>query len=35
MVDGCSRFGAFRRVIVPVMGPGLVTAGVFTFLVAF
>nr|WP_240897892.1 carbohydrate ABC transporter permease [Kineococcus vitellinus] len=35
MVDGCSRLGAFRRVIVPVMGPGLVTAGVFTFLVAF
>ncbi|MFT2690388.1 carbohydrate ABC transporter permease [Clavibacter zhangzhiyongii] len=35
MIDGCSRFGAFRRVIVPLMGPGLVTAGVFTLLVAF
>jgi multiple sugar transport system permease protein len=35
MIDGCSRFGAFRRVIIPVMGPGLVTAGVFTLLLAF
>ncbi|MFI6423560.1 carbohydrate ABC transporter permease [Promicromonospora sp. NPDC050880] len=35
MIDGCSRFTAFTRVILPVMGPGLVTAGVFTFLIAF
>jgi multiple sugar transport system permease protein len=35
MIDGCSRFGAFRRVIIPLMGPGLVTAGVFTMLLAF
>ncbi|MFC5931747.1 carbohydrate ABC transporter permease [Cryobacterium melibiosiphilum] len=35
MIDGCSHFGAFRRVIIPLMGPGLVTAGVFTLLVAF
>ncbi|MCU1405851.1 MAG: hypothetical protein JWQ43_2154 [Glaciihabitans sp.] len=35
MIDGCSRFGAFRRVIIPLMGPGLVTAGVFTLLLAF
>jgi ABC-type glycerol-3-phosphate transport system permease component len=35
MIDGCSRFTAFTRVILPIMGPGLVTAGVFTFLIAF
>ncbi len=35
MVDGCSRFQAFRRIILPLVGPGLVTAGVFTFLLAY
>lgn len=35
MVDGCTRFGTFRRIILPLMGPGLVTAGIFTFLFAF
>lgn len=35
MVDGCSRMGAFRRVIVPVMWPGIVTAGLFSFLLAY
>lgn len=35
MIDGCSRWGAFRRVILPVMGPGLVTASMLTFLLAF
>jgi len=35
MVDGCTRIGAFRRVILPVAGPGLVTAAVFTFLLAY
>ena len=35
MVDGCSRLGAFRRVVLPLMGPGLVTAGMFTLLLAF
>lgn len=35
MVDGCSRFGAFRRVIVPVMWPGIITAGLFSFLLAY
>ncbi|MET3706865.1 carbohydrate ABC transporter permease [Arthrobacter sp. UYEF6] len=33
-IDGCSRFGAFRRVIMPLAGPGLITAGIFTFLLA-
>ena len=35
MVDGCSRLQAFRRVIVPVMWPGVVTTGLFTFLLAY
>lgn len=35
MVDGCSRFQAFRRVIMPVMWPGLVTTGLFAFLLAY
>lgn len=35
MVDGCGRFEAFRRVIVPVMWPGIITAGLFSFLLAY
>ena len=35
MVDGCTRFGAFRRVIVPVMWPGVITTGLFSFLLAY
>ncbi len=35
MVDGCSRFQAFRRVIIPVMWPGIVTTGLFSFLLAY
>jgi multiple sugar transport system permease protein len=34
-VDGCSHFGAFRRVIMPVMWPGVVTTGLFSFLLAY
>ena len=35
LVDGCSRFQAFRRVIIPVMWPGVVTTGLFSFLLAY
>ncbi len=35
LVDGCSRFQAFRNVIVPVMWPGIVTTGLFSFLLAY
>ena len=35
LVDGCSRFQAFKRVIVPVMWPGIVTTGLFSFLLAY
>lgn len=31
MVDGCSRFGALFRVLVPVMTPGIVAAFIFNF----
>jgi multiple sugar transport system permease protein len=31
-LDGCSEFQIFRRVILPLMKPGLVVLGVFTFM---
>ena len=34
-VDGCTRFQAFRHAIVPVMWPGIVTTGLFSFLLAY
>lgn len=34
-VDGCSHFGAFVRVIMPVMWPGVITTGLFSFLLAY
>jgi len=35
MVDGCTRFQAFRYVIVPIMWPGVITSGIFTLLLAY
>lgn len=35
MIDGCTRFQAFRRVIVPVMWPGVITTGLFSFLLGY
>jgi len=35
MIDGCSRFGAFRRVTFPLLAPGLVATGVFGFIQAW
>nr|WP_308917650.1 carbohydrate ABC transporter permease [Jannaschia sp. LMIT008] len=35
MVDGCSQFQAFRLVIIPVMWPGVITTGLFSFLLAY
>ncbi len=35
MVDGCTRWGAFRRVILPLAMPGAITAGLFTLLLAY
>ena len=31
MVDGCTRFGAFFRIVLPISLPGLVSAGLFAF----
>jgi N,N'-diacetylchitobiose transport system permease protein len=35
MMDGCSRAGAFFRVTLPLMAPGLVATGVFGFIQAW
>ncbi|SEW35522.1 carbohydrate ABC transporter membrane protein 2, CUT1 family [Aliiroseovarius sediminilitoris] len=34
-VDGCNHFQAFRRVIMPVMWPGVITTGLFSFLLGY
>ncbi|MDL2398941.1 carbohydrate ABC transporter permease [Rhizobium mayense] len=31
MIDGCSRFGALRRVVLPLALPGLLSVSVFSF----
>lgn len=35
IIDGCSRFGAFIRVILPVARVGLIATGVYIFLMAW
>lgn len=35
VIDGCTPFQVFRYIIVPVMWPGVLTAGVFSFLLAY
>ena len=35
MVDGCSRLGAFIRVVLPLTLPGIVTVAIFTFLLSW
>jgi multiple sugar transport system permease protein len=35
MIDGCSPFGAFRRIVLPLVRPGVVVAGALTFLTAW
>lgn len=34
-IDGCSRLGTLVRVILPISGPGLVSTGIFVFLMAW
>jgi N,N'-diacetylchitobiose transport system permease protein len=34
-VDGASRFGAFMRVTLPLVAPGLVATGIFAFILAW
>ena len=35
MIDGASRFTAFRKVIVPMVWPGIVSTSLFTLLLAY
>lgn len=35
MVDGCSQFGAFIKVVLPLSAPGLITVGIFSFLLSW
>ena len=35
MVDGCTRMGAFIRVLVPLIAPGLVATSIFAFVQAW
>jgi N,N'-diacetylchitobiose transport system permease protein len=35
MVDGCTRFGAFVRILLPLIAPGLVATSVFAFVQAW
>lgn len=34
-IDGCNRFSAFMRVLIPVAKPGIIVCGVFSFLYAW
>ncbi len=35
LIDGCSRFGAFWRVVLPLARPGLVAAAIFALVLAW
>jgi N,N'-diacetylchitobiose transport system permease protein len=35
MVDGCTRFGAFMRILLPLIAPGLVATSIFAFVQAW
>lgn len=35
MVDGCSRAGAFVRVVLPLSAPGIITVAIFAFLLSW
>jgi multiple sugar transport system permease protein len=35
LVDGCSRFGVFFRVVLPISAPGMVATIIFAFLLAW
>jgi multiple sugar transport system permease protein len=34
-IDGCSRYGAFWRVVLPLAMPGIVASAIFSFLLAW
>lgn len=35
MVDGCSQMGAFRRVVLPLLAPGLVATAIYALMTAW
>src|SRR5436190_1743040 len=35
VIDGCSRFGAFVRIVLPLAAPGIVATATFVFLLAW
>lgn len=35
LIDGCSRWTAFIRVVIPLVGPGLAASGIFAFLTSW
>ncbi|WP_047462016.1 carbohydrate ABC transporter permease [Rhizobium rhizogenes] len=35
LIDGCSHFGAFFKVVLPLSGPGLAAVSIFAFLLAY
>jgi multiple sugar transport system permease protein len=35
MVDGCTRLGAFLRIVLPLSLPGLITVAIFSFLLSW
>lgn len=35
MLDGCSRMGAFFRIIVPISAPGLISTFIFSIILAW
>ena len=35
LIDGCTRLGAMRRVLLPLAAPGMVAAAIFTFTLAW
>lgn len=35
MLDGCTRFQAVTKILMPITAPGLVTSGLFAFIVAW
>jgi ABC-type glycerol-3-phosphate transport system permease component len=35
LVDGCSRFGTFARIVLPLSGPGIAAVTIFSFLFSY
>ena len=35
MIDGCSRLGALRRVVLPLAMPGIISTGIYIFITAW